>query len=264
MQRCRLPIMHRDAALRHNYPSPHTCCPSHRRRHPARGPPPPPTQLPLLNGPDAMRRSALALPPPQRSGIAVSQLWVADGRVLQLHADRTGVWWVFGSLVCGCCLFAAICPLCSHARACPLAALTSSGKPACQPPSCHPPCLSLAASTGRWLAASRPDLGAFTFSSSLLPDASAASLDPDPLPPRPLAGSWAAPGAAGAPPSASSGGSSGGSSGSGASQAAPGQALFAVAHGDKVLLSGGYFDGSLRWVGKMVGRAAVLLPRTAL
>lgn len=61
-----------------------------RRRHPPRGPPPPPSQLPLLNGPDAMRRSALTLPPPQRSGIAVSQLWVADGRVLQLHADRTG------------------------------------------------------------------------------------------------------------------------------------------------------------------------------
>ncbi|PRW34047.1 BEACH domain-containing lvsC isoform X1 isoform B [Chlorella sorokiniana] len=158
-----------------------------RRRHPPRGPPPPPAQLPLLNGPDAMRRSALALPPPQRSGIAVSQLWVADGRVLQLHADRT-------------------------------------------------------VSTGRWLAASRPDLGAFTFSSSLLPDASAASLDPDPLPPRPLAGSWAAAALSTQAPTA--GGGSG--SGSAAGQPPLGQAQFAVAHGDKVLLSGGYFDCSLR------------------
>lgn len=97
-------------------------------------------------------------------------------------------------------------------------------------------------STGRWFAASRPDLGAFTFSSSLLPDASAASLDPDPLPPRPLAGFWAA-AAAGTPAAAG-----GAASGSGAGQAALGQAQFAVAHGDKVLLSGGYFDGSLRWV----------------
>lgn len=67
-----------------------SCPPPCRRRHPQRGPPPPPSQLPLLNGPDAMRWSALALPPSQRSSIAVSQLWVADGRVLQLHADRTG------------------------------------------------------------------------------------------------------------------------------------------------------------------------------
>lgn len=108
-------------------------------------------------------------------------------------------------------------------------------------------------SSGRWFAASRPDLGAFTFSSSLLPDASAASLDPDPLPPRPLAGSWAA----AAPGTAPAAGSSGASSAAG--QAALGQAQFAVAHGDRVLLSGGYFDGSLRWVWESRGGTEAIL-----
>lgn len=44
--------------------------PACRRRHPQRGAPPPPSLNPLLNGPDAMRRSALALPPPHRQGPA--------------------------------------------------------------------------------------------------------------------------------------------------------------------------------------------------
>lgn len=100
----------------------------------------------------------------------------------------------------------------------------------------------------RWNPASRSDLTAFTFSSALLPDASAASLDPDPLPPRHLAAAWAAPASLGG---SSCGDGGGGGCGGGAAAGQPGvpaapQAQCAVAHGDRAVLTGGYSDGSLR------------------
>ena len=57
----------------------HAGCPACRRRHPQRGAPPPPSLNPLLNGPDAMRRSALTLPPPHRQGMGARclQRWGA-------------------------------------------------------------------------------------------------------------------------------------------------------------------------------------------
>lgn len=204
-----------------------THTPNCRRHHPPRGPPPSPSQHPLLNGPDALRRTALALPPPHRSGIAISGLWVSDGRVLQLHADRAGE-------RPGCARLTAATSGPAH-RA-------HDTRRALMPLRAHP---ASTVATARWNAASRPDLAAFTFSSALLPDASASSLDPDPLPPRPLAGAWAA-GAVGSG-SAAGGGSSGAARLGQPSQAVP-QAQFAVTHDDRVMLSGGYWDGSLRWV----------------
>ncbi|GAB4815481.1 hypothetical protein N2152v2_002527 [Parachlorella kessleri] len=148
-----------------------------KRRHPQRGAAPSPALRPLLNGPDVMRRSALGLPLPDRSGVAVEHLAVVEGRVVLVHADRAV--------------------------------------------SCH-----------KWFP-SKADIGAFTFSTGVM-DAATCSIEPDGVPPRALGGTSAAAGI-------------GGSAAAGAAGVPQQrQQQYLVLHGDRVLVSCGYWDGSLR------------------
>jgi len=171
----------------------------------------------------------------------VVQMWVVDGRILQLHADGTGeprvgtvatllCWATQECCVCasavdgGCALLGASCSctriagergdVVPYPPGCCLPVFLPACRPACLPrpcswlagwpPTCMPACPADptplahafahaggaacapgAVSTARWYAAGRQDLGTFTFSTGgLLPDTSACSVEPDPLPPR--------------------------------------------------------------------------------